>query len=263
MNDNTALFIFDFDGTLVKGHSHNYIGKWLGGLIAANIQNRFFSSYDERDKEKARLEQKFSIELMEVFLDSNKLGWKNEEQLICLFKNIISSGHKIAIASFNDYHHAVKYALEQLLDKEIVKKIYIKSGLPSNNFQEIQNCTKKEYIREIINNTGVTNKKNVFFMDDDIKHVNAAKDYGITAVLVENKGKEHIHQACNFLYKFNEQHEIYVDFKDTDTEFFLSEKDLRETIPFDPCSDDYYLNSEEYTPWGEGNVPTLGNSSSF
>lgn len=163
MNDNTALFIFDFDGTLVKGHSHNYIGKWLGGLIAANIQNRFFSSYDERDKEKARLEQKFSIELMEVFLDSNKLGWKNEEQLICLFKNIISSGHKIAIASFNDYHHAVKYALEQLLDKEIVKNIYIKSGLPSNNFQEIQNCTKKEYIREIINNTGVTNKKKTYF----------------------------------------------------------------------------------------------------
>ncbi|KJV81225.1 hypothetical protein RHORCCE3_0407 [Rickettsia hoogstraalii str. RCCE3] len=100
---------------------------------------------------------------MEVFLDSNKLGWKNEEQLICLFKNIISSGHKIAIASFNDYHHAVKYALEQLLDKEIVKNIYIKSGLPSNNFQEIQNCTKKEYIREIINNTGVTNKKKTYF----------------------------------------------------------------------------------------------------
>lgn len=95
-------------------------------------------------------------------------------------------------------------------------------------------------------------------MDDDTKHTDAAKDYGITAVLVENKGKEHIHKACNFLYKFNEQHEIYVDFKDTDTEFFLSEKDLRETIPFDPCSYDYYLNSEEYTPWGEGNVPTLG-----
>lgn len=31
MNDNTALFIFDFDGTLVKGHSHNYIGEKLGG----------------------------------------------------------------------------------------------------------------------------------------------------------------------------------------------------------------------------------------
>ncbi len=69
MNDNIALFIFDFDGTLVKGHSHNYIGEKLGSLIARNIQNRRFSSYDERDKEKARLEQKFSIELMEVFLE--------------------------------------------------------------------------------------------------------------------------------------------------------------------------------------------------
>lgn len=88
-------------------------------------------------------------------------------------------------------------------------------------------------------------------MDDDIKHVNAAKDYGVKAVLVENKGKEHIHQACNFLYKFNEQHEIYVELDRLDTEHLLSEEDVRQetikTIPFDPCSDDYYLNSEEYT----------------
>lgn len=124
MNDNIALFIFDFDGTLVKRHSHNYIGERLGGLIARNIQNRFFSSYEERDKEIARLEQKFTIELMKNFLDNENLGWKNEEQLVRLFKNIILSGHKIAIASFNDYPNAVKYALEQLLDKEIVKNIY-------------------------------------------------------------------------------------------------------------------------------------------
>ncbi|MCZ6909503.1 MAG: hypothetical protein O7C60_07690 [Rickettsia endosymbiont of Ixodes persulcatus] len=38
----------------------------------------------------ARLEQKFSIELMERFLDNDNLGWKNEEQLVRLFKNIIS-----------------------------------------------------------------------------------------------------------------------------------------------------------------------------
>ncbi|MCC8407071.1 MAG: hypothetical protein LN560_05740 [Rickettsia endosymbiont of Sceptobius lativentris] len=70
----------------------------ISRLIALNIQNRFFSSYEERDKEIARLEQKFTIELMENFLDNENLGWKNEEQLVRLFKNIISSGHKIAIA---------------------------------------------------------------------------------------------------------------------------------------------------------------------
>ncbi|GAA5252865.1 HAD family hydrolase [Candidatus Rickettsia kedanie] len=130
MNDNIELFIFDFDGTLVKGHSHNYIGERLGCLIARNIQNRFFSSYsyEERAEEIARLEQKFIIELMEKFLDSDHLGWKNEEQLVRFFKNIILSGHKIAIASFNDYPHAVKYALESLLGKEDAAKIYIKSA---------------------------------------------------------------------------------------------------------------------------------------
>ncbi|WP_041471826.1 MAG: hypothetical protein QFX12_05515 [Rickettsia africae] len=69
MNDNTVLFIFDCDNTLV-GHLHNYIGERLGGLIARNIQHRFFSSYEEREQEKVRLEQKFSIELMEKFLDN-------------------------------------------------------------------------------------------------------------------------------------------------------------------------------------------------
>ncbi|GAA5252864.1 hypothetical protein [Candidatus Rickettsia kedanie] len=67
-------------------------------------------------------------------------------------------------------------------------------------------------------------------MDDDIKHVNAAKDYGITAVLVENKGKEHIHKAVNFLYEFNEQNEIYVELNYLDTASLLSEKDLKQKI---------------------------------
>ncbi|WP_194287755.1 hypothetical protein [Rickettsia massiliae] len=44
------------------------------------------------------------------------------------------------------------------------------------------------------------------------------KTYGITAVLVKNKGTEHIHKAFNFLYEFNEQHEIYVELEEPATE---------------------------------------------
>ncbi|WP_232279060.1 hypothetical protein [Rickettsia akari] len=55
----------------LMGHSHNYIGERLGGLIARNIQNRFFSAYEDRAKEIARLEPKFIIELMEKLLDSD------------------------------------------------------------------------------------------------------------------------------------------------------------------------------------------------
>lgn len=180
MNDNTVLFIFDCDNTLV-GHSHNYIGERLGGLIARNIQHRFFSSYEEREQEKVRLEQKFSIELMEKFLDNENLGWQMKSKQHAFLRIL----YKIAIASFNDYPHAVKYALARLLGKEDAAKIYITSALPSNNFEAIQNCTKKEYIREIINNTEIT--------------VNAAKDYGITVVLVKNKGTEHIHEAFFYM----------------------------------------------------------------
>ena len=74
---------------------------------------------------------------MEKCLDNENLGWKNEEQIVRHFKNIILSGHKIAIALFNDYPHTIKYALERLLGKEDAAKIYIKSALSSNNFEEI------------------------------------------------------------------------------------------------------------------------------
>ena len=114
-----------------------------------------------------------------------------------------------------------------------------------------------------MNNTEITNKKNIFSMDDDIKHVNAAKDYGITAVLVKNKGTEHIHKAFNFLYEFNEQHEIYVELEEPATEPLTDEENTClspgaiTAIPFDPISREDYLDSE-YTPWGGGDVPMLG-----
>jgi len=125
MNENTALFIFDFDGTLVNGHSHNYIGGRLGYRIYQAPSAKTFVSTNQHNQEILRVTEKYSVELMEEFLDNENLGWKNEEQLVRLFKNIILSGHKIAIASFNAYPNAVKYALEQLLGKEIVENIYI------------------------------------------------------------------------------------------------------------------------------------------
>ncbi|MCC8467868.1 MAG: hypothetical protein LN589_04185 [Rickettsia endosymbiont of Eriopis connexa] len=160
MNDNIVLFIFDFDGTLVNGHSHYCVGKQTWERICRYMANKVFDTDAIRDQVMTELTNYWSIQFMEDFLNNEDLGWKNKEQLVRLFKNIISSGHKIAIASFNDYPNAVKYALEQLLGKEIVENIYIKSKLPAGTAQEIQNCTEKEYIREIIDNTGITNKKN-------------------------------------------------------------------------------------------------------
>ncbi|WP_252903755.1 hypothetical protein [Rickettsia endosymbiont of Proechinophthirus fluctus] len=57
---------------------------------------------------------------------------ENEEQIARLFKNIILSGHKIC-----------KICISKVTRKGRCSKIYIKSALPSNNFEEIQNCTKK------------------------------------------------------------------------------------------------------------------------
>ncbi|WP_341786944.1 hypothetical protein [Rickettsia endosymbiont of Cantharis rufa] len=118
--------------------------------------------------------------------------------------------------------------MEQLLGKEDAAKVYIKSKLPAGSVEKIQLCDKVPYIKEIMSNTEITNKANVFFMDDTKKHTDAAKDYGTIAVLVKNKGTEHIDKAFNFLYEFDEQHEIYVELNYLDAAPPLSEKDLKQ-----------------------------------
>ena len=74
-------------------------------------------------------------------------------------------------------------------------------------------------------NTEITNEKNVFFMDDTLKHIKAVEKYEIKAVWVKTKGTENIHQALNFLYDFNEKHEIYVELNYPDTEPLLSDEE--------------------------------------
>lgn len=211
MNDNIALFLFDFDGTLVDGHSHNYIGSQLWTRLWGRISNHVFKSYAERDQAIFGLTKEISIELMKSFLADDNLNWKNTEKIKDLMKGILASGHKIGIVSFNNYSNAVKYAIEQLLGKEDAEKVYIKSALPATDYKEIQLCDKASYILEVMSNTDITNKANVFFMDDDQKHITAAHRLGVQAVLVKKEGTEHIDSAYNFLWKFNAEQEIYVD----------------------------------------------------
>ncbi|WP_341786945.1 hypothetical protein [Rickettsia endosymbiont of Cantharis rufa] len=55
------------------------------------MANKVFDSDKIRDQVIAELTKYWSIQLMEEFLDDNNLGWKNKEQLVRLFKNIIYS----------------------------------------------------------------------------------------------------------------------------------------------------------------------------
>ncbi|XVN41834.1 MAG: hypothetical protein RCO49_05070 [Rickettsia endosymbiont of Argas persicus] len=219
MNDNTALFLFDFDGTLVKGHSPNYIGEELANLRYLLNGRIGFKSH----KEYEQFTKKNSIDLM---------------------KGILESGHKIAIVSYNDYPDAVKYAIEQLLGKEIADKVYIKSALPSYNHNEIQRSNKVLYIQEVMRNTGITKKENVFFMDDDLKHVVAAKEFGIKAVLVEKEGREYINKAWKFFEEFNETHGIFNEFNEP----FIEPEDVynHNGVGFCPAG-------EEHKNWGSTN----------
>ncbi|MFY9590018.1 hypothetical protein [Rickettsia endosymbiont of Halotydeus destructor] len=227
-NENTLLFLFDFDGTLVKKSLHSYIGERLWHQVYSPIQQRMFSSVSERDKEILRLTEHHSIKCTKQFLADDNFNWKNEEQLVRLMKNIISSGHKIGIVSFNDYPEAIKYSIEQLLGEKEAENIYIKSGLPSLNYEEIQRCNKVPYIFDGMRKNEIANKAHVFFMDDDIKNIIAAEKEGIKAVLVEEFGTEYIHKAFNFLQEFNESHGINVDLVEPRTEPLMDNESSEE-----------------------------------
>lgn len=79
MNDNMALFIIDFDGTLVKASLHNYVGERLWWRIGEFMKTSFFQSDKDRDQMISKLTRKFSIELTKDFLADDNLGWKNKE----------------------------------------------------------------------------------------------------------------------------------------------------------------------------------------
>ncbi|ABV73249.1 hypothetical protein A1E_01520 [Rickettsia canadensis str. McKiel] len=81
-------------------------------------------------------------------------------------------------------------------------------------------------------------------------------NYKIQAVWVKKDDKDYIQEACNFLYDFNEKHEIYVELEDPATEIYdknsicFSQEEIN-TIPFEPFSSGYDSDGE-YTTMGVG-----------
>ncbi|MGX6960806.1 MAG: hypothetical protein ACIPMY_06370 [Rickettsia endosymbiont of Pentastiridius leporinus] len=89
-------------------------------------------------------------------------------------------------------------------------------------------------------NTEITNKANIFFMDDDPKNVIAAKEFEIKSVLVNKRGTEYIDSVFKSLKKFNVTCGIKVKLEylitkpEDDTYYPLDE------IGFDPIDKEYF-----------------------
>ncbi|MGX6960807.1 MAG: hypothetical protein ACIPMY_06375 [Rickettsia endosymbiont of Pentastiridius leporinus] len=74
MNDNIALFIFDFDGTLVEKSLHNYVGEGLWRRTNNFKKGKVFRTDKERDQAISEFTKKTTIELTQEFLANDNFG---------------------------------------------------------------------------------------------------------------------------------------------------------------------------------------------
>lgn len=149
-----ALFIVDFDHTIVDGNTHNALYS--------------ITSLD-RDHMWGLIQNLQPIGSREI--------WQQT------LRKILANHHKIAVASFNAYGSVV---IPMYLEKMIgltpseIKQIHIESWLPSNP----DNANKNEHIAGILKDMKYTGKKNsIILVDDDPKNIAAAQEAGFTTII--------------------------------------------------------------------------------
>jgi hypothetical protein len=99
-----------------------------------------------------------------------------------LVNYLISSGKKVAIASFGKYH-VIKAYLDRLFDNHDI------FGLdniitPTNERNIRPNDDKNEYLIELIRNLTIDYKRVIFF-DDDINNINKSKELGVKSIQID------------------------------------------------------------------------------
>lgn len=164
------LFVFDFDGTIVLGHTHNEIIKKVKSDAPEYVNGNW------------AVVQDFPI------IGSSDT-WKN------IFEDIIQQGHYVAINSFNSFGPIIPEFLEKIgLDKDFIKKeIHIIARFPANPAKENKNAYIQESIEKTIEKSGEKkdfsgNAEDVFLIDDSRKNIEAAKQAGYQVIHAKKDG---------------------------------------------------------------------------
>lgn len=120
-----ALFVIDFDNTMVKGHTHNTIAN---AIRAKTIRN---------DDEEAQWA------LVRGFTALGGAGrWRT------LLRSLLENGHQVSIASFNSYKHVIPRFLREVvgLNEDEINRIHVNAWLPDDP----RNSNKNEHIEQVI-----------------------------------------------------------------------------------------------------------------
>lgn len=161
MNDNKMntikLFCIDFDQTLVKGHYHNYIFK------TKKPQNH-----------------PDNIIFINELLNHPHTGLKNGNETKLFIQSALNNGHKVAITSYSEYPEVIIPTFKKMgLNDDEINQIIKISFLPND-----QRIGKQQHIELAMKTTGISDKTNVYLIDDSKHNCKIAKLLGFNVVLV-------------------------------------------------------------------------------
>lgn len=161
-----ALFVIDFDHTIVDGHTHSVITR-------AILSRRVASDDTEAQWELVRG--------MAALGGSDK--WK------AVFQSLLERGHHVAIASFNSYPHVITRFLREVigLADEEINRIHVNSWLPPDP----GSADKNEHIEQVISHfypgVGVRPRRDqVVLVDDSDNNIIAAEVAEFRVIQAEN-----------------------------------------------------------------------------
>ncbi|HEY2566206.1 MAG TPA: hypothetical protein VGH95_00645 [Candidatus Aquirickettsiella sp.] len=163
------LFVIDFDGTIVSGHTHNTIIK---------AQNTDDPEYVNG-----------SWAVVHGFpIIGSPNAWKNN------FETLNQQGHYMAIASFNGYGSIISEFLKKMdLAEEVIEKINIITGLPADPKTANKNEYIQQAIEDAIKESGEKkdfsgDPEDVFLIDDSKKNIKAASEKGYQVIHAKKDG---------------------------------------------------------------------------
>ncbi len=159
-NRETSLVCFDFDWTILNGHSHNVLAD---AKIKAGEEKAFFNM---------------------IFPQSDEKYFQNKKLLLETFNVLFNQGHNIAITSFTHYPKIIIPSLERLgLTNEQLERIYVIAWLPETNEIAIV-FGKNPHIEKAMKHFKVAHNELVILIDDSATNIEAAKKYKFKTVLV-------------------------------------------------------------------------------
>jgi FMN phosphatase YigB (HAD superfamily) len=193
-NTDPSLVCLDFDNTLINGHSHNFlIKKYKEDLVNnfkllmfdpkdnliivdGNPQGNEFSRNPTYDKEAV-------TKVMDSFLDDHRTGLKDKDSIKNTFSELLASGNRIAITSFNNFPDVINLALDKLaLPPEQRKAIIVVAGFPPAGQNDPER--KNYHIKAAMEKAGISDPNKVMLVDDSKPNITKAAEAGYQTVQV-------------------------------------------------------------------------------